>query len=183
AVEWMKRASTWAHHSELKSPLQKQILHEWRQPKWATDMINVGDPSIPPGIKNSLRRAQERRMGVRPPAETAGTGALASIPTSAPGPTLGASGQGMSNCAPTQGSPSLNAPIEEHATWLYHYQEQHAREHIPFKNGMISLPAVRGHVLVRCLLPPHVATDCMQSAVRCHIQLLLMELIAHGHGY
>ena len=183
AVEWMKRASTWAHHSELKSPLQKQILREWRQPKWATDMINVGDPSIPPGIKDSLRRAQERRMGVRPPAETAGTGAPTSVPTSAPGPTLGASGQGTGNRAPTQGSPSLDAPIEEHATWLYHHQEQRAREHIPFENGMISLPAVRGHVLVRRLLPPHIATDRMRSAVRRHTQLLLMELIAHGHGY
>src|ERR1700742_4957464 len=90
-------------------------------------------------------------MGVRPPAETAGTGASASVPTSAPGPTLGASGQGTSNRAPTQGSPSLDAPIEEHATWLYHHQEQRAREHIPFENGMISLPAVKGHVLVRLL--------------------------------
>src|ERR1700743_3389195 len=62
----------------VKSPLQKQILREWRQPKWATDMINVGDPSIPPGIKDSLRRAQERRMGGRPPAETAGNAALTS---------------------------------------------------------------------------------------------------------
>src|SRR6202012_5447661 len=128
-------------------------------------------------IKDSLRRAQERRMGVRPPAETAGTGAPASVSTSAPGPTLGASGQGTSNRAPTQGSPSLDAPIEEHATWLYHHQEQRAREHIPFENGIISLPAVRGHVLVRRLLPPHVATDRMRSAVRHHIQLVLMELI------
>src|SRR6202012_3432961 len=43
--------------------------------------------------------------------------------------------------------------------------------------------AVRGYMLVRRLLPPRSGNVRIQSELRRHIQLLLMELIAKGHGY
>src|SRR6201999_590351 len=184
AIKWMKRASTWAH-TEMKprNKLQSLILYTWKMPAWATGLIDAGDPSVPPGIKDSRRRAKSRRSEVPPPAAAAGVEASASNPNIVPGSNPVTIGGNTITRIPPQGSPPLDASIEEHATWLYNNPAARNRERVPIINGAISMIAVRGYMLVRRLLPPRSGNVRIQSELRRHIQLLLMELIAEGRGY
>src|ERR1700742_727631 len=86
AIKWMKGASTWAHtETKPRSKLQSLILYKWKMPTWATDLINAGDPLVPPGIKDSCRHAKPRRPEIPPPVAAAGVEALASNPDIVPG--------------------------------------------------------------------------------------------------
>src|ERR1700744_1458563 len=104
AIKWMKRASTWAHtETKPRNKLQSLILYTWKMPTWATGLIDAGDPSVPPGIKDSRRRAKSRRSEVPPPATAAGVEASASNPNVVPGSTPVTIGGNTVNRIPPQG--------------------------------------------------------------------------------
>src|ERR1700742_1867720 len=88
AFKWMKRASTWAHtETKPSNKLQTLILYTGKMPTWATGLIDAGDSLVPPGIKDSRRRAKSRRSEVPPPAAATGVEASASNPNIVPGST------------------------------------------------------------------------------------------------